>query len=91
MDANKILEVLDKYEAYFATNGIHKKKHPPESHPKLAKDVLCHLHAMIDEMRGFVRNEQTDKAFRWLGFMQGTLWCQGIYTLEKLKKENRPR
>lgn len=90
MDANKILEVLDKYEEYFVANGIPKKKYSSESHPRLAKDVLCHLHAMIDEMRIFVREGRMDKVFRWLGFMQGALWCQGIYTLEELKNHNRP-
>ena len=26
---------------------------------------------------------------RWLGFVQGVLWVQGVYTLENLKSHNR--
>jgi hypothetical protein len=31
-----------------------------------------------------------EKFMRWLGFMQGVLWNNGIYTLDQLKDHNRP-
>lgn len=91
MDAHKIMKVLDVYETYFIKEKVPKKKVSPDVFPRLESDVLTHLHGMIDEMREFVRDGRMDKAFRWLGFMQGALWCQGIYTLEELKNHNRPR
>ncbi len=90
MDGSKIMEVLDIYEAYFVKEKIPKQKFPPERFPRLESDILRHLHAMIDEIRGFVREGRLGKAFRWLGFMQGALYCQGVYTLEELKNHNRP-
>ncbi len=89
MDAQKILEALDVYEKYFIKEKIPKQKFPPDRFPKLESDVLRHLHGMIDEIRGFVRDNRLE-AFRWLGFMQGALWCQGIYILDELKNNNRP-
>jgi hypothetical protein len=31
-----------------------------------------------------------EKAFRWLGFVQGVLWTNRVYTLDNLKSHNRP-
>jgi len=34
--------------------------------------------------------KRREKAMRWLGFVQGTLWGWGIATIEELKKMNAP-
>lgn len=43
--------------------------------------------AILDGLRSGSMSE--GKAFRWLGFLQGILWCQAIFTLEDLKSHNR--
>lgn len=35
--------------------------------------------------------DQERKAMRWLGFIQGVLWCEGAYTIEEMKGHNRPK
>jgi hypothetical protein len=30
-----------------------------------------------------------EKVMRWLGFIQGVLWTQSIYPIDKLKGDNR--
>jgi len=38
----------------------------------------------------FVKEGRRRKANRWLGFVQGFLWANGIYTIEEMKEHNRP-
>ncbi|MDD2696684.1 MAG: hypothetical protein PHE52_00800 [Candidatus Pacebacteria bacterium] len=45
---------------------------------------------MLDKMEGFLKEGRIEKAFRWLGFIQGCLWSTGEYTLEDLMNHNRP-
>lgn len=52
--------------------------------------VLEHLIYMCETAIGFVREGRTEKAFRWLGFIQGVLWMSNIYTLNDLKNHSRP-
>lgn len=35
-------------------------------------------------------DERIEKAMRWLGFVQGTLWALGIENIEGFKLMNRP-
>lgn len=91
MTPEKILRVIEIYRKFFADNNIGKKKYP---YNKLIVDRagtgLGHCHSMLDEMTEFVREGRIEKAFRWLGFIQGILWLNGVYTLTDLKNHNRP-
>lgn len=44
---------------------------------------------MIRQMRNFISENRMDKCFRWLGFIQGSLWTIGDFTLEELKNHNK--
>jgi hypothetical protein len=37
-----------------------------------------------------VNENRIEKAMRWLGFVQGTLWAMGVRTIEEMKVENMP-
>ena len=90
MKPEKILEVLDIYREIFKTNHIKKDDY---SHDELLidKDLgLSHCHGMLDKIVVFVHQGRIEKAFRWLGFIQGVLWASGIYTLSDLMNHNRP-
>lgn len=76
MTDDKIREVLDLYEEKLSRHNT-----PQE---------LFHLRTMIPRVRAFVDEGRRDKAFRWLGFMQGVFWAYGVYTLDQLKDHNRP-
>lgn len=45
---------------------------------------------VIGVYRNHFREGRIEKAFRWLGFVQGCLWATGQYTLDELKNHNRP-
>ena len=49
-----------------------------------------HLLFMTEEGQKLVTAGRTEKAMRWLGFLQGALWGLGITTIEEQKDINRP-
>lgn len=60
---------------------------------KTAYDIvnkLSHLRAMIAQVALWPA-ERIEKKFRWLGFIQGTLWALGLVTIDTLKKQNAPK
>ena len=51
---------------------------------------LSHIRWMLHEMSGMdhVDHEHT-KFHRWLGFVQGALWSEGIYSIDEMREHNR--
>lgn len=53
---------------------------------------LGHIRWMCQEMARRLNTEEPDileKANRWLGFVQATLWIDGFYTIDEMKADNR--
>ena len=90
MDAKKILEVINTYREYFKEVNIAQSDFPHKLTVRDKEQVLAHCHGMLDKMEKLVKKERTEKAFRWLGFIQGCLWSTGQFPLEDLKNHNRP-
>jgi hypothetical protein len=51
---------------------------------------LDHVLWMCFETATFVHQDRMDKAFRWLGFIQGVLWCTDVFSIDEMKSHNRP-
>lgn len=49
-----------------------------------------HLLFMSEEGQKLVTAGRTEKAMRWLGFLQGALWGLGITSIEEQKIINKP-
>ncbi|MDE1941463.1 MAG: hypothetical protein KGI66_05055 [Patescibacteria group bacterium] len=90
MDANKVLVVINVYRRKFKAIGIGKVDYPHDEPLANWELGLEHCHGMLDKMEEFVVEGRMDKTFRWLGFIQGVLWSQKVYTLSELKDHNRP-
>lgn len=96
MDDAKMLEVIDRYRQYFKSSGIscfpffHKERLSEATTPHPHRRGLEHCHSMLGEMEKFVREGRLEKAFRWLGFIQGCLWMAGHMTINELRDHNRP-
>jgi hypothetical protein len=89
MDAQKTRQVIALYREYFEQRGVAKRSQP---HDKIINDPLCqfeHCHWMLDTMDEFVNQGELEKAFRWLGFVQGVLWSQGVCRLDQLREHNK--
>lgn len=54
-----------------------------------AKCRLCHVKWMLYEIIRWPVNEELGKKFRWLGFIQGVLWVEGVYTIDEMREHNR--
>lgn len=54
------------------------------------RDRIGHLLWMCDQTFTFTTQQRLDKAFRWLGFLQGAFWALGIQNIEESKKDNTP-
>lgn len=50
---------------------------------------MPHLLWMIEEAIAFPE-EKTEKAMRWLGFVQGALWARGWITIDDAKRQSMP-
>ncbi len=53
------------------------------------KDEVSHLKFMCIKMQE-IADTNMEKAFRWLGFLQGVCWARGYFTLDQLKNHSRP-
>ncbi|OGI83813.1 hypothetical protein A2997_01745 [Candidatus Nomurabacteria bacterium RIFCSPLOWO2_01_FULL_36_10b] len=90
MTEEKILEVIELYRKFFTDNGIGKADYP--SNKLLAERGLGpeHCHGMLHKMEKFIEEGRIEKTFRWLGFIQGVLWSNRLFTLDDLKNHSKP-
>lgn len=52
--------------------------------------ALRHGQWMIGQMLALLENpDKKEEVQKWLGFIQGILWCCGIYSIAKLREHNR--
>lgn len=48
-----------------------------------------HCAWMLGRILEFVRDERTDKANRWIGFIQGALWATGQASIDEFREMNK--
>jgi hypothetical protein len=55
------------------------------------QEALEYVMAMLQGMREMLDegSENHEKLNRWLGFVQGVLWVEGVYTLSEMRRHNR--
>ena len=100
MDAAKVLSVLDIYARElpkFSAGGVHVKPERADvtrryviNHSEAWLAKLGHVAWAVEQCRLFVAEGRMEKAFRWLGFIQGALWYEGIFSIDELANHSRP-
>ena len=80
MKDEKILEACKIYSEKLAPHA--EGRHFPETYK--------HILWMTWQIPQFLKDGRKEKANRWLGFIQGALWAEDIYTIEEMKEHNRP-
>ncbi|RJO59537.1 hypothetical protein C4546_01525 [Candidatus Parcubacteria bacterium] len=90
MTPEKVIEVIGIYRQLFVGRNIGKVDYPHDEMLDGLMHDLEHCHDMLDKIAEFVREGRMEKAFRWLGFVQGVLWASRVYSLTDLKNHNRP-
>jgi hypothetical protein len=93
MTPDKLKKILAEYQAVLR---------PGERMPALVYPVRAsleqwqegtvegHIHWMCQEAQTFLEKNKVEKALRWLGFIQGVLWCLGYKSLDDLRDDSRP-
>ena len=73
----------------------HKPVRKPLDYP--LGHALWMLHEMREDLEGYgyetedAASDRTwDKFNRWLGFVQGVLWINGVYTIDEMRDQTRP-
>ena len=90
MTEAKILEVVAKYKKHpFLAQIRNGKRHRANEKVNSYPAFYSHMLWMCNEVEKFVSQGRKEKAFRWLGFIQGCLWMNGDYTLSQLANHNR--
>ncbi len=90
MTGSKIKEVVEMYQLKLVELGVESTDFDHATLSPSSEAALNHCLGMLPKMIDFVDEGRIEKAFRWLGFIQGVLWDRGIYTLDALMNHNRP-
>ncbi len=87
MTPEQIETTLNSYALALTGFGIEGEN--LEEKPLGNLEALKHIVWMCQETKNLVRGGETERAFRWLGFIQGVLWARGLYTINEMKEHNR--
>lgn len=89
-------QIIQKSNEYV---GLIKSRHPLAKPIKINEidtpvfgglSGIDHLYWMCEEIKQIARKkDKTEKAMRWLGFIQGSLWFAGEFSIRELKSHNR--
>lgn len=80
MTLQKVREVCDSYLELEKQRILHTNS--PE---------LTYAFRMCERIREHIENNKIEKSMRWLGFIQGVLYSNGVLSVEELKNHNRPQ
>lgn len=96
MNKEQIQTVLNKYLKDLDFVNVVPVRHSSDrkinasligSTPILLEHAAWMCNETLTKLENF--DENRDKIMRWLGFIQGSLWAAGFYTVEKMKNDNR--
>ena len=88
MTEAQVREAVKKYREKLS-HIYQAKRFNPDSKPIYSWEQLDHVLWMLDLTEHFLDNMKTEKVFRWLGFIQGVLWSEGMYTINEIKEHNQ--
>ncbi len=86
MTVEHILSVLSMYNQMILDDGHSLKCDNAAANER---SRLSHCRWMCQQASGFTAPEDFGKLNRWLGFVQGVLWCYGFCTIAEMRSHNR--
>lgn len=91
MEAADVIRAIDWCENLLGGYGFEPRRHPATDTPTNDYEAGAHAMWMCGEVRRFVKEGREQKAHRWLGFVQGVIFCASMAPVEHMKDVNRPR
>lgn len=100
MTKEQILKIISKYDSYlirfYSSVGVNIDQEECNEEYTYGEtrhifSKYKHILYMIHEIRTTILEKENDieKANRWLGFIQGVLWAAGDYSISDLREHNR--
>ena len=95
MTSTQIAELCSFYDNILYEKFSVKAKSLTEEQGKLLgsdiKDIeiIAHIRWMCQRVEFFLENGDMDRVNRWLGFIQGVLFSEGICTIADMRDQNR--
>ena len=86
MTTEKMLFVLKMYDDLIEGLGFDSVKDNDATDPC---GRLSHARWMCGRATEFIIEGRVEKADRWLGFIQGVLWCEGRFSIGEMRDHNR--
>ena len=90
MRVEQIQEAINTYRKKFEKLGIGTGSFSHDIPLDNGLHGLEHCYGMLSQIEEFLKEGKIDKVYRWLGFIQGVLWADRLYTLSELKSHNKP-
>ena len=87
MTNEKILEIVSLYQRELQKLQADLNEVPYAI--AIPSSMILHCLQMLDQIKIFVGTARIEKAFRWLGFVQGALWSHGVYSINELRNHSR--
>jgi hypothetical protein len=87
--AEKYLKILKLYEDTIIDMGGYEQRAVDHSACPTVDGAVGHAWSMLPKMREMILAGDTEKAMRWLGFVQGIFWTSEVFTIEDMKNHNR--
>ena len=92
MTFDKVREVVEKYKRIPVL--LHEPAKQINDYSRCTSDkpkILKHINYMLYKLSDLLDESRLEKSFRWLGFIQGCLFCLGLCSLNDLKNDSRNR
>ena len=92
MDNEHIRDVANQYIAHLCTlpNSMPSRRANTGCKSISKQERVRHLMWMLEEIIR-MPNDRFEKANRWLGFVQGSMWSLGIRSVDEMRDDNRSR
>lgn len=95
MTSDKVLSIFMEYATNLRGAAEPTKFPSPDhvlqpEHKSQVRMAVSHLLYMSVEGMKLVHHLRMEKAMRWLGFVQGSLWALGLRSLSEVKTDNKP-
>jgi len=88
MNLEYIKKEISIYKEKLINKGFVPEKAPNNKANNTARVDMNHCLWMISKIEIFIDNNDLESAFKWFGFVQGCLWCCGLFTTEQMKDYN---
>lgn len=90
MKSQQIIDLMDSYELKLGMPAVELIGQNQKYYELSSLDVLKNAQYMAGRIKQLTGSGDLEKANRWLGFLQGIMWTQNIYTINEMRNQNRP-